>query len=450
MNIVNLQYQLTNISMKKFTLYASVLTLFSFMSACSSDENANVENSNENQVIPAVEAVEARFGSLPLEERLSGVVTASNQVDIYPRISAPIEEVLVQDGERVNSGDILIRLADTEYREQLRQAEANLRITVAQQRQAQAELNEVESQMRRQRILSERDLSSELEMERIQAMLESAEANFDLALARVEQAESSVEEQKSLLSRTEIRAPITGTVGQRTAEPGMQVNTGSRLITIGDLSRTKVTVNLTERMLGYIQQGQTARIFSENLGDTVITAEVSRISPFLGAGSFSTTAEIDVENQNLELLPGMFVNVDIFYGESEQATIIPLSAIYRDSRTGETGVYVATDFGVESELLEDPDNIGNKFANLSNPVDIEFRSISIIASGRETAGVEGINTGEWIVTVGQNLLARDDRGTARIRPVTWNQILTMQRLQPQDLLMEIMNAEVVQNQSNNF
>jgi HlyD family secretion protein len=436
--------------MKNFTLYASILTLFYLTASCTQDDSSNVENSNDNQVIPAVEAVEARLGSLPLEERLSGVVTASNQVDIYPRITAPISEVLVQDGDRVNQGDILVKLDDTQFREQLRQAEANLRITVAQQRQARAELNEVESQMRRQRILNERDLSSELEMERIQALLESAEANYELSVARVEQAQSSVDEQKELLSRTEIRAPINGTVGQRTAEPGMQVNTGSQLITIGDLSKSKVTVNLTERMMRYIERGQTVRIFSDNLGDTVITAEVSRISPFLGAGSFSTTAEIDVENQNLQLLPGMFVNVDILYGESENATIIPLSSIYRDTRTGESGVYVASNFGVESELLEDPDNLGNEFANLSNPVNVEFRSINVVARGRETAGVEGINPGEWIVTVGQNLLARDDRGTARIRPVSWNQILTMQRMRPQDLLMEIMNAEVVQNQSTNF
>lgn len=436
--------------MKNFTLYASILTLFYLTASCTQDDSSNVENSNDNQVIPAVEAVEARLGSLPLEERLSGVVTASNQVDIYPRITAPISEVLVQDGDRVNQGDILVKLDDTQFREQLRQAEANLRITVAQQRQARAELNEVESQMRRQRILNERDLSSELEMERIQALLESAEANYELSVARVEQAQSSVDEQKELLSRTEIRAPINGTVGQRTAEPGMQVNTGSQLITIGDLSKSKVTVNLTERMMRYIERGQTVRIFSDNLGDTVITAEVSRISPFLGAGSFSTTAEIDVENQNLQLLPGMFVNVDILYGESENATIIPLSSIYRDTRTGESGVYVASNFGVESELLEDPDNLGNEFANLSNPVNVEFRSINVVARGRETAGVEGINPGEWIVTVGQNLLARDDRGTARIRPVSWNQILTMQRMRPQDLLMEIMNAEVVQNQSSNF
>jgi RND family efflux transporter MFP subunit len=336
-----------------------------------------------------------------------------------------------------------VRLRDNEYRERLRQAEANLRIYLAQERQARAALGEVESQMRRQRILAERDLTSDLEMERIQAQLESAEASLELAQAQVEQAESSVEEQKEALEQTVIRAPISGTVGQRMVEVGMQVNNNSRLFIIGDLSRSKITVNLTERMMRYIQTGQTVQIFSENLGDTVLTGEVSRISPFLGAGSFSTEAEIDVGNEGRLLMPGMFVNVDILYGESEQSTIIPLSAIYRHPRTGQTGVYVATNFGVEAEFLEELED-GTASSQLSNPTDVEFIPIEVIARGREAAGVAGIRSGQWVVTVGHNLLVRDDRGTARVRPIPWNQIMDMQRMQPQDLLREIMNGEAMQ------
>ena len=53
-----------------------------------------MERSGANVAIPSVEAVQARFGSLPLQQRLSGVVQAQKQVEIYPRISAPIENVI--------------------------------------------------------------------------------------------------------------------------------------------------------------------------------------------------------------------------------------------------------------------------------------------------------------------------------------------------------------------
>jgi HlyD family secretion protein len=425
-----------------------LLLLLSFLLYACNNEDQNVDNSNDDHTIPAVEVVEARFGGLPLEERLSGIASAGNQVDIYPRISAPIEEVFVQNGEEVQQGEPLVRLRDNEYRERLRQAEANLRINQAQLRQARAALGEVESQMRRQRILAERDLTSELEMEQIQAQLESAEASYELAAAQVEQAESSVEEQKDALEQTVIRAPISGTVGQKSAEVGMLVNNSSRILTIGDLSRSKITVNLTERMMSYIQSGQNVRIFSEVIGDTVLTGEVSRISPFLGSGSFSTEAEIDVNNEDRLLMPGMFVTVDVLYGESEQSTIVPLSAIYRNQRTGQTGVYVATNFGMEADILEDMEDEG--VPSLSNPTDVEFVEVEVIARGREAAGVAGIQSGDWVVTVGQNLIERDRSDRARVRPKSWNQIMAMQNMQPQDLLEQIMNRDSAQEPNGNL
>lgn len=436
-------HQLSKKIMKIQTFFTTAALLFFLLQGCSSGE---AEEQEFSQVLPAVEAVEAQFGSLPLEERLNGIVRAANQVDIYPEIAAPIEQVFVQNGDRVNKGDVLVQLRDDEYRERLRQAEANLRITLAQEKQAVAALGEVEAQLKRIRVLAERDLSSDMELEQLEAQLQSAEASYELAQARVEQARASVEEQKDALGQTKIEAPVNGTVGQRNAEIGMQVSSNTLLFTIGDLSESKITINLTEGMLSHISTGQSVRIYSENLPDTVLTAEISRISPFLGAGNFSTEAEIDIDNPGRILMPGMFVTVDVLYGESEQATIVPLSALHRNQQTGVTGVYMAPSFGIESELIENEDN---SEASLSNPTDIEFVPIEVIARGRDAAGVTGIRSGQWVVTVGHNLLQRDNSGQARIRPSSWENILQMQELRPEDLLDEIMNStNVVENASN--
>ncbi len=411
-----------------------------------SDSEPNGETSNQNSVIPAVEAVEARFGSLPLEERLNGVVRAQNQVDIYPRITAPVEEVYIQNGETVEKGDLLVRLRDNEYRERLRQAEANLQINKAREKQAVAALNEAQSALRRQQVLADRELSSEVEIERLQAQLQSAEANHELAKAQVEQAQSSVMEMQDALNQTEIRSPISGTVGRRNAEVGMQAAPGTMLFTVGDLNDSEITVSLTERMLAYIKTGQTVHIQSENMENQMLTGSVSRISPFLGAGNFSTEAEIDIENTAGILLPGMYVTVDILYGESEQATLIPLSAVYRHPRTGETGVFVAPEFGLETDPIEQVDSADPP--PLSDPVNVEFVPINVIAMGRESAGVSGIESGDWVITVGQNLLD-NNTGTARIRAVSWNRIMKMQQLQPQDLLRDVMRDNMANSSTDN-
>lgn len=246
--------------MKKLSLLLlSVATALLFQS-CNNEDGNNF--GNDSSITPAVEAVQAQFGGLPLEERLNGIVSARNQVDIYSRISAPVEEIYALNGEIVSQGDPLLKLRDTEYRERLRQAEANLRITIAQRRQAEAALGKVESQLRRERVLAERDLSSELEI--------------------------------------------------------------------------------------------------------------------------------------------------------EQSTVIPLSAIYRNPQSGVTGVYVATSFGVESAQQDALDR-GESTTGLSNPTDVEFIPIEVVARGRDAAGVSGIRSGDWVVTVGQHLLARDDSEIARVR-----------------------------------
>lgn len=428
-------------NLKSFTL----LTFVFLLTACSGE--GGMQNSGSDAVIPSVEAVQAQFGSLPLQERLSGVVRAQKQVDIYPRITAPIEEIYKQDGEPVEEGEPLVKLRDREFSERVRQAEANLRINQARVKQAEAALNEAQSQLRRQTILAERELSSEIEIERLEAQLQSAEANYELTLAQLEQSESTLAEQQELLGQTIVRSPLTGTAGQRNADVGMQATTTTRLFTVGDLNDAKVTVNLTERMLGYIEMGQRAVIRSENMTDRVLESTVSRISPFLGMESFSTEAEIDIENTRNLLMPGMFVTVDVMYGESEQATIIPLSAIYRHPRTGETGVYVAPEFGAETDPVEEVDSANPP--PLSSPTMVEFVGIEIVAQGRETAGVVGIQSGDWIVTVGQNLLINNEAGTARIRATSWNRIIEMQQMQPKDLLRDIMNERVVDRSSAN-
>jgi RND family efflux transporter MFP subunit len=418
--------------MKHIQLFVIASALL--FSACGSSGQQGGPGGWGAAVTPSVEAVQASYGSLPLEERLSGIVRAKNQIEVYPRVSAPIEKIYVNSGDVVKEGDPLVQLRDVELRERVRQAEANHRISQAREKQAQAALDEVESRIKRVRVLAERNLSSELELENLEAQYASAEANLELARAQVEQSLASLEEQRYLLGQTTIRAAISGTVGQRNAEVGMQVSPSTRLFVLGDLEEGIISVNLTERMLAYIQEGQRVNIYSELFPDTVLTAELTRISPFLRGASFSTEAEIDIPNIGNLLIPGMFVTVDILYGESEQATLVPLSAIYQHPRTGVTGIYRAPDYGLEVEPATPSDNVNE--IPLSDPTRMEFVPIQIVAKGRESAGVTGLNSGDWVVTIGQNLLIGNEN-QARVRPVKWSRILDMQQLRAEDLIDQI-------------
>ncbi|MBD3256998.1 efflux RND transporter periplasmic adaptor subunit [candidate division GN15 bacterium] len=415
---------------------SSLLLLLLLLLVGCSDNSGEAGNSRE-RLIPGVEAVQADVGSLPLTERLSGVVRARNQVEIFPEISAVIEQVHVENGDDISKGEPLVSLRDREFQERLNQARAALQIARAQARQAEARLKEAQSILRRTRALAEQELTNEAELENVETQALSAEADYDLAVAQVEQAEATVAEREELVAQTVIRAPVDGTVGTRNAEVGMMVGPSTRLFTLGQLDSVRVEVVLTDLMLNYIESGQRADIQSSNLPGGLTSESLSRISPFLHPVTHSTEAEIDMANPDHDLKSGMFVTVDIHYGESEQATLIPLSALYKNPLSGATGVYVARD--TANNIPEEPAEAAGDAA-MTEPVTFEFVPVEVVAKGRMSAGIRGIEPGQWVVSLGQDLFG-GETGQARVRAVTWSWVENLQQLQREDLLQEIVQKQ---------
>ncbi|QXD14676.1 efflux RND transporter periplasmic adaptor subunit [Rhodocaloribacter litoris] len=423
-----------------YRLIGPVMMFCLLLAACGGDEDSDRPGFDDRGPIPSVEVIQARLGALPLEERLSGIVRADNQVAIHPEISAPIVRVVAQNGDRVEAGQPLVYLRDTPFREQLRQAEAALEVARADARRTEAALRELEARLERTRQLVEKQYQSRQELEALQAQVEAARAAHEQALARIAQAEASVGEQQEALRRTVVRAPISGQVGQRNAEVGMRVDPGTRLFTIGNFDRVRVEVAIPDEVIHHIEVGQTALITLNRDRSEVIEAAVSRISPFLEEGSFSAGAEIDVPNEDGLLRPGMFVTVDILYGESEQATLLPASALYEDPTTGALGVFVAPSLRTETPL-EPPETYDERNPPpLTEPTPMQFQEVTVLARGRGLVGVSGVPPGAWVVSVGQHLLSGRGQGQimARARPQTWERLLALQSLQDQDLLRQFM------------
>ena len=421
---ISLSVSITQFSSRQLAASLSLLFALFGLLGCKAEKKASARNSS-----PPVEATQAKSGSLPLVERLSGTVWAENQVVLYSEISGRIAEVLVSNGQSVTSGQALVRLSDESAREQVRQAEAGLRIEEARLRQSTAAFAEVEAQSKRIKSLSDRNLVTEVELETTAAQRESAAADVELAEARVEQAASNLAESRDSLTKTIIKAPIAGIVGVRAAEIGMQVTASTRLFTIGNLDRVTVRIDLTDEMLNYIEPGQAVQVFSKDADQDPLVGTLTRISPFLNPVARSTVAEIDLNNTERRLQPGMFAAVDILYGQSQQSTLVPSSALYTDSNTGREGVY-----HLQATPEADPEN------SLSMPVDVSFLHVDPIARGAAEVAISELEVSAWVVTLGQNLLATG-RSQARVRSVTWQQVLDLQNLQRESLLEEVMNPK---------
>ena len=388
---------------------------------------------------PSVEAVRAREGRLPLRERLTGTVRAGGQVVISPQVSGPVVEVVAQNGDRVEEGDALVRIRAETGRAQLQQARASLQNARAQAQQARAELRQLEAQFERTRALAEDSLVSQETLETQRAQVEAARATHQQMRAQVEAARATVEEREEALDQTVVRAPIDGRVGQRNVEVGMRVDPSTPLYTIGRLEDMQVEVPVPQELLADLEVGQPVEIRSGSLQDTVVRAEISRISPFLEQGSFTGQVEIDVSNLTGLFLPGMFVTVDILHGQTAATTIVPRSALYDHPGTGQRGLYLLDTDDADVQLVES-DSVGE----LSDPVTARFREARIAVEGRQLVGLADVEPGTWVVVVGQHLLA--DRATegpveTRIRPVGWERVVDLQRLQRHDLVREFMQRQ---------
>ena len=127
----------------------------------------------------------------------------------------------------------------------------------------------------------------------------------------------------------------------------------------------------------------------------------------------------------------MFVTVDIFYGESEEATLVPLSAVYEHPLLAQTGVYVAAD--------PVPAEPGPEMQSAAVGVPHPAGRLPLRAGRGDRRGAHGgrrparCEPGAWVVSLGQNLLAGQD-AQARVRPVDWQWVERLQNLQREDLM----------------
>ncbi|MEJ2503993.1 MAG: efflux RND transporter periplasmic adaptor subunit [Gemmatimonadota bacterium] len=224
---------------------------------------------------------------------------------------------------------------------------------------------------------------------------------------------------------------------RRWRRPRQRWSRPPRRFALGRLDRMRVEVPIAQDLIGRILNGQRAEISTDADPGNPMVAEVSRISPFLAEGSFSAEAEIDVENPAGRLIPGMFVTVDVLYGQSDSTTIVPVSALYDDVETGRTGVYVAAEPDSLTPLTVSADGTG-ALSDLA--VETRFVPVEVLARGRQTVGITGVRPGAWVVVVGHGLLAEEteEAPKARIRPSSWDRIIALQERQGPELLQEMM------------
>lgn len=275
----------------------------------------------------------------------TGTLQSGTQFMLAPKAGGRLRSLLVDIGDPVEQGQVIARLDDEEFVQNVAEQRAALDVAQAQLEDAQAQQRVRNRSFERLSDLRQRNLASESEFDLARSEADAAAANVRVAQAQVAQREAALRGAEVRLSYTRVRAEWNGGsagalryVGERFVDEGANVAANEPIISVIDLDRLRAVTFVTDRDFARLRQGQVTRIRSDARPGEEFEGRVVRIAPLLREDSRQARVEILIDNSDRRLSPGFFVNVEVDVEHIEDALVVPRDALARQG--GHTGVFL--------------------------------------------------------------------------------------------------------------
>lgn len=288
-----------------FPVIAVCLALFCNLSAQAAEETVPVD---------IVRAARAQvYEDVPL----SGTVESLRVSRISPKLSGYVAEVLVDDGDRVDRDQALLRLDPV-------MADIELERIRAQVREAEARLAEAERQ---------RDEAAELvEKRHIPSTdYEARVSEVAIAKAVLQRLQTDLERQRETLQRHTIRAPYDGVIGDKLVEAGQWVETGTALFQLVETDVLRIDIPVPQFYFSRVRVGTPARVRFDALPDYELDAAVTMKIPVGSESGRTFPVRIEFDNRDGRIAPGMSARVRLRFGDAseEKALLLPRDSLVR-------------------------------------------------------------------------------------------------------------------------
>ena len=282
-----------------------------------------IERSGSEEII-SVDAEEVELRTIIQKINASGKIQPEESVQITSTITGWITEITVMEGDTVEPQQHLISIDEKQIRPRYNNA-------LSQVKSSEANLKKVKAQMERTKSLFAQKLISQQEQEQV-------EASFQIALSQAEQASANLLSAEDELSKTRLTAPKYGIVTSITKEEGEMAVGGmfnpGVLMTVADLSRMEVEVDVNENDVVNIIIGDTTEIDIDAYPDTIFYGVVSQIahtaqSMNMGSQQQVTNFKVKVKMITVpdRIRPGMSSTVNIITETIKNAVSIPIQAL---------------------------------------------------------------------------------------------------------------------------
>lgn len=261
----------------------------------------------------AVEAVAA--SSEPDRITLTGSVTAERDAQLSPRLSGLVAEVLVDAGDRVDAGEVLLRQDDD-------LAELALRRAEAARAEARTRLEEARRLRDEQEVLA-RD-------GRIPASsYKSQQAEARLAEAALQRLQAEVAEARERLQRHALIAPFAGVVSRRHVDAGEWLATGTPALDLIAIDRVRIDVQVPQRYINTLEVGSPAEVTLDAMPGQTLEARIQALVPVSDPDARTFLVRVLADSEESPILPGLSARVTLRTAAAQEQLRVPRDAIMR-------------------------------------------------------------------------------------------------------------------------
>jgi RND family efflux transporter MFP subunit len=256
----------------------------------------------------------------------SGYVTARRQATVSSKFTGKVMEVLIEEGMVVEEDQVLARLDDSNVVTSYALAEAQLVSARTSRKETEALLTEARANFERTQNLVERGLTSDAEMDRVRAVEQSLAARLERKEADVWVAEKQLDVYRQQLEDTIIRAPFSGVVVAKNAQPGEMISpisagggfTRTGIGTIVDMASLEIEIDVNEAYINRVKAGQKTVATLDAYPDWSIPCHVIAIIPTADRQRATVEVRVGFDELDSRILPDMGVKV-AFQEESGSA-----------------------------------------------------------------------------------------------------------------------------------
>lgn len=294
----------------------------------------------------------------------SGYVIARRAATVSSKVTGKVAEVLIEEGQVVQRGQVMARLDDTNIRASVEQARAQVAAADANLRVAEVGVTQAASRARRAQQLHAQGFVSDQSLEDARNALDSARSNMELVRRQAGVARAALQVAQRSLDDTVVRAPFAGVVTVKAAQPGEMVSpvsagggfTRTGIGTVVDMDSLEVEVDVAESFINRVREGMPGVVKLNAYPDFEIPAEVVAVIPTADRSKATVSVRLALKVKDPRIVPEMGARVS-FLGPATQAgatraraVVVPADAVIADG-PDKGVVFVVADGKVERRAV---------------------------------------------------------------------------------------------------